>query len=79
MVVHEHNVKSSFDVAVLEGVIEKDDFCFGMDGFIGDPLYAMASVFVHSHVNERELAFHLAGFIAYLCHSGRVAGEDESF
>ena len=64
MVVHEQDVESRGDIAVLEGIVEQDDVGVGRRGVAAKTANAPTTVGIDGNVDVRVLLPHLEGLVA---------------
>ena len=78
VIIHEEDIYARLHVAVLEGVVEKDDVNVGYGGTVCETAYAVDAVAVHSYGDVAKLGLHLHWFVADVACGALAVGDDES-
>ena len=78
MIVYKQDVDARFDIAVLKGIVEKDDVYVLHCRPVGKTANAVHTVSVDSHCHISKLLLHLHWLVAYAACRGFLVGNDES-
>ena len=76
VIVDEQDIDAWFDIAVLVGIVEKDDIDIVRRLVMCHPVYALTPVLVYSNVDIGEFLFHLIRLVTDLACCCLVIGED---
>ena len=78
MVIDQQNVDASFDVTVLESIVEQDHVDILASLTVDETTDATRPFFIHSDGDIRELLLHLERFVTDIVHRRVVAGQHET-